>query len=137
MVSKDKTPVRLQKSKTEVVTTASSTEETVRAYFEDIPQLIEVARCESRFRQTDKDGSIFRGEMNNKDVGVMQINEFYHADTAKKLGFDIYTLSGNMAYARYIYEKQGIAPWSSSFPCWNKKVSQIEALGNVELALNK
>ncbi len=137
MVNKDKTPVRLQKSKTEVVTTASSTEETVRAYFEDIPQLIEVARCESRFRQTDKDGSIFRGEMNNKDVGVMQINEFYHADTAKKLGFDIYTLSGNMAYARYIYEKQGIAPWSSSFPCWNKKVSQIEALGNVELALNK
>jgi hypothetical protein len=99
--------------------------------------VVERERCESRFRQTDKDGSIFRGEMNNKDVGVMQINEFYHADTAKKLGFDIYTLSGNMAYARYIYEKQGIAPWSSSSPCWNKKVSQIEALGNVELALNK
>ncbi len=142
VVVKDKNPVRSESNKgtlkkeTPVVLSASSTEVIVRAYFEDIPQLAEVSRCESEFHQTNKDGTIYRGEANPKDVGVMQINEFYHAETAKKLGFDIYTLEGNMAYARYIYEKQGIAPWSASAPCWNKKVSQINLVSN-GLALNK
>lgn len=90
----------------------------VKAYFADEPIMISIAYCESRDRQTDRDGNIFRGNENHYDVGVMQINEMYHLDTAKKLGDDIYTLDGNMAYARYLYEKQGTAPWISSRPCW-------------------
>jgi len=50
----------------------------------------------------------------------MQINELYHADTAKALGYDIYSIDGNVAYARYLYEKQGAKPWISSSPCWAK-----------------
>ena len=64
-------------------------EKEVRAYFSDIPELIEVAKCESHFRQTDINGNIIRGEKNSYDVGVMQINELYHLEDSKELGFDI------------------------------------------------
>jgi hypothetical protein len=96
----------------------------VRQYFADIPIMIQVAKCESRFRQLDKDGSVHRGEINNKDVGVMQINEFYHLDTATDENYNIYTLEGNTAYARKLYEKQGTQPWSSSKACWGKYENQ-------------
>lgn len=110
-------------------------EKEVRSYFEDIPQLIEVAYCESRFRQNDVEGNTFRGVENRKDVGVMQVNEHYHEEDSKALGYDIYDLKGNMAYARYLYEKQGMKPWSASKPCWGPKVAKINQ--KIELALNK
>ncbi len=52
-----------------------STEQYVRQYFKDIPIMVEIAKCESHFRQLDPDGDIHRGVVNNADVGVMQINE--------------------------------------------------------------
>jgi hypothetical protein len=88
-------------------------------YF-DAPILIEVARCESEFRQFDKNGKVIRGRVVSDDIGVMQINEFYHGETAKNMGMDIYTTEGNVAYAKYLYEKYGLNPWSASKPCWNK-----------------
>lgn len=99
---------------------AQSVKEYVQAYFADEPVMIDIARCESQYTQYDKDGSVHRGVVNNKDVGVMQINEFYHKDVAEKLGLDIYTIQGNVAYAKYLYEKEGTSPWSSSKPCWGK-----------------
>lgn len=99
---------------------AQSVKEYAQSYFADEPVMIEIARCESRFTQYNKDGSVHRGVVNDKDVGVMQINEFYHGEIAKKLGLDIYTIQGNMAYAKYLYDTQGTAPWSSSEPCWGK-----------------
>ncbi len=96
------------------------TEKYVRQYFADVPIMIQVARCESHFRQLDSDGEVHRGVVNNADVGVMQINEFYHLDTAQKENYNIYTLEGNTAYARDLYERQGTQPWSSSKPCWGK-----------------
>lgn len=98
----------------------SDVELKVRAYFADVPVLIEVARCESQFRQTDKSGNILRGSVTTDDVGVMQINEYYHGDSAKKIGLDITSLNGNMAYARHLYEKYGTDPWSASAKCWKK-----------------
>lgn len=92
--------------------------EAVTSYFSDLPIMIDIARCESRFRQTDKNGNVIRGEVNSLDVGVMQINEKYHLEDSKKLGYNIYTIDGNMAYARYLYEKEGARPWISSSPCW-------------------
>lgn len=100
---------------------ATTVEEYVRAYFADAPIMAKVAFCESTFRQFDKDGSVHRGVVNNKDVGLMQINEYYHLDTAEKLGLDIYTIQGNVAYARYLFEKEGTTPWLSSSPCWGKE----------------
>jgi hypothetical protein len=90
----------------------------VEEYFADIPVMVDIARCESRFRHTDKNGNLLRGELTPADVGVMQINEKYHLETSEELGLDIHTLEGNMAYARYLYEKQGARPWLSSSHCW-------------------
>jgi len=99
---------------------AQTLREHVEEYFADIPVMIAVSKCESHFRQYEKDGSIYRGKINNQDVGLMQINERYHLDTAEKLGIDIYSIDGNLEYARHLYEKEGTRPWNSSAPCWSK-----------------
>lgn len=93
-------------------------EEYVREYFEDTPVLAEVARCESRFRHFNTYGDILRGEVNSYDVGVMQINEHYHLKTANKLGYDLYSLDGNLGYAQYLFDKEGTQPWKASSKCW-------------------
>lgn len=118
-------------------TTADSTESTsqitsesdreavenyLREHFADTPILVEIARCESTFMHY-KDGEVVRGKVDNADVGVMQINERYHLETAEKLGYDIHTIDGNMAYAKYLYEKSGSKPWNASKPCWSKALA--------------
>ncbi len=101
----------------------------VREYFADIPLMAEVAKCESRFRQFENDGSVFRGKINDQDVGAMQINEYYHAARAKKLGYNLHTLKGNMQYARLLYKEQGAQPWVSSSPCWKKSEVAVAVYG--------
>lgn len=96
-------------------------EMTVYTYFADIPEMIYVAQCESTFRHYGADGNVLRGTMVSSDVGVMQINEYYHYDRALSLGYDIHTLDGNLDYARFLYEEQGLQPWSASRPCWSGK----------------
>ena len=97
----------------------------VESYFSDIPIMIAISGCESHFRQFDTDGSVYRGEQNHLDVGVMQINQHYHLDNALSMGLDLDTLDGNMAYARYLYEHEGTAPWSSSEYCWDPSGSKL------------
>jgi hypothetical protein len=91
----------------------------LRKEYVNTPILVEIARCESNFKQFDKDGNIIRGEKNNADVGVMQINEKYHDATAKVLGYDLHTIAGNIAYAKHLYDEQGSKPWSASKKCWS------------------
>lgn len=95
-------------------------EEYVREYFKETPILAEVARCESTLRQFGKDGYVIRGIVDKRDVGLMQINEGYHLETANKLGHDIYTIEGNMEYAKVLYQKFGLSPWKASSKCWLK-----------------
>ncbi len=109
-----------------------STEQYVRQYFSDIPIMVQIAKCESHYRQLDDNGDIHRGVENNQDVGVMQINEHYHLDTAQKEKFDIYTLEGNTQYARELYEKFGTQPWSSSKACWGKYVNKDVAVNTAK-----
>lgn len=103
----------------ENITIEKTTEELVRDYFVDTPVMADIAFCESRFRQFDQYGNPLRGIQNSADVGVMQINEKYHAATAIKLGINIYTLEGNMEYAKYLYDTKGTRPWVHSSDCWN------------------
>lgn len=93
--------------------------EYVQAFFEHQPVLARIAFCESSFKHNDTNGSVLRGKVDSRDVGIMQINERYHGKQAKELGYDIYTLRGNMAYARYLFEKQGVKPWNASSACWD------------------
>lgn len=92
----------------------------VREYFSDTPIMADIAWCESRMRHMTPDGEIFRGVVNKSDIGVMQINTYYHGAKADELGIDLYSLRGNLEYAKYLYEKEGTQPWSSSRPCWGK-----------------
>ena len=92
----------------------------MKAYFSDAPIMQKIAYCESRNRQFTTDGSVLRGVVNTKDVGVFQINERYHLSDSKKMGISIHTIDGNLEYARHLYESQGTQPWSSSRPCWGK-----------------
>lgn len=100
-----------------------ATEAIVRAYFKDIPIMIEVARCESTFRHELADGSILRGVVDPADTGVMQINKRYHEKTANSMNLNLEVIEDNMAYARHLYEKQGVQPWSASAPCWNNTLA--------------
>jgi len=104
----------------EPLTDSKNVQKYVVDYFADTPILADIAGCESHYRQFDKSGNPLRGVQNRLDVGVMQINEFYHSEEALKLGIDIYSLDGNVAYARHLYKKSGAKPWMSSSPCWAK-----------------
>lgn len=106
----------------EITKTPAYVEQYVRIYFSDIPIMAEISECESRFRQFNIDGDVLRGEKNKRDVGVMQINEDFHLDTALEKELDLYTLEGNLAYARALYEKMGTKPWKHSKKCWGGMV---------------
>jgi hypothetical protein len=90
----------------------------VREYYAGEPVLADIAWCESRMRHLNKEGGIFRGAINENDIGVMQINTYYHEATATDMGIDLYSLEGNLTYAKYLYEKEGTKPWNSSKKCW-------------------
>ena len=93
-------------------------EKRVREYFADAPAMIEIARCESKFRQYTDSDSVLRGGAGGGMVGVFQFYETIHAPAAKALGFDLTTLDGNLAYAKHIYESEGTTPWNSARACF-------------------
>jgi hypothetical protein len=101
------------------INTNEGLEGRVRAYFSDSPIMGEIARCESRFRQFNSSGSALDGGAGGM-IGIFQINSHVHTNFAKSIGMDIYSVEGNLAYARYLYEREGTDPWLSSFSCWNQ-----------------
>jgi hypothetical protein len=92
----------------------------VQAQFADEPIMIAIAACESSYRQFQGNGEVLHGHVNPDDTGLFQISRTYWLDTANQLGYDIDTVAGNIAMARYIYEKQGTTPWDASKSCWGK-----------------
>jgi len=103
----------------EIAMDRSAVEDYIKTEYADTPILIAIAQCESNFRQFNPDGSVVRGKVDSHDVGVMQINETYWLGKSKSLGDDIYTVEGNAAYAKYLYDKEGTDPWNSSAKCWS------------------
>lgn len=112
-------------------------EPTQKAILPKMPQvLLDISWCESRNDQskvgynyhyetvTLADGSTTTQKVLwSKDIGRWQINDYYHAEEAKRLGFDIYTEEGNALYALRLYNTNGTRDWNPSKPCW----SDIEA----------
>lgn len=105
-------------STTEFFTPAES-EAKVRAYFKDIPVMIEIARCESEFRQYTDSGAVLRGGSAGGMIGIFQFFESVHAVPAKALGFDLATVDGNLGYARHLYKAEGTTPWNPAKSCWD------------------
>ena len=84
------------------------------------PRMAIVAHCESQLKHFNDDGTVLLGWQNPKDIGVFQINEPTWGKQAKRLGYDIRTLEGNLAMGGYIFKTEGFKPWKYSKPCWGK-----------------
>jgi hypothetical protein len=118
------------------VNTNDGIETKVRTYFSDIPVMIPIAECESRFRQFNGSGNPLDGGAGGM-IGIYQINASVHDTYAKSLGMDISTVDGNLAYARKLYQEDGTDPWLDSFSCWNKQSqNQVAAGGSSTLTQN-
>ena len=110
----------------------------VRSYFADIPVMISIAKCESGFRQYNNSGDPLYGGTGGM-VGVFQEAAAIHGDVARSMGLDINTLEGNVAYARYLYQTDGLAPWLASSNCWSpiKSTLSLGSSGSQVLALQQ
>ncbi len=116
---------------------AQTVKEYVQTYFADVPVMAAIAECESHYTQLDKDGTVVKNP-HSSAVGVFQIMASIHAAAADtNLGLNIYTLQGNAAYARYLYETQGTAPWNDSKACWGKTAAAKAAAASSTLAIAK
>lgn len=98
---------------------AQTVKEYVEIYFADAPIMIDIARCESQFKQFDKKGNVVKNP-NSTAVGLFQIMSSLHNKPAEKMGMDIYSVDGNLEYARHLFEEEGTKPWNSSKACWSK-----------------
>jgi hypothetical protein len=122
VLSGNATPVVNAQTLAQPMPQSQTVEEYVNDYFADEPVMIAIAGCESHFRQYDKDGSVLKNP-NTSAIGVMQIMSSVHNERAADLGIDIYTTQGNLAFAKYLYDSDGTAPWNASKACWGKTVA--------------
>lgn len=105
-----------------------STEQYVRQFFKDTPVMIEIAHCESGFRQLDNEGNPIKNHGGSSATGVMQIMASIHEEDAEKLGMDINTLEGNVRFAKHLYNKFGTKPWEAdkaSKNCWEPRSNTL------------
>lgn len=98
------------------VQTPAQIEELVRVAFTDAPVMVEIARCESKFRQFTDSGAVFYGGVDKDMVGIFQFYEAVHRERANILGFDLTTVEGNIGFARHLYDEAGVTPWQSCVP---------------------
>ena len=106
---------------------ANTTANTYEQLDETAPSvvLLKIALCESSLRQFNPDGTVLRGIVNKQDKGMWQINEYWNGAAAKKLGYNLDTLDGNMNMAIHLYKTQGTKPWGWSKFCWNRPLEVI------------
>lgn len=83
--------------------------------FHDAPEMLFVLDCESSLTHYKEDGTVLRGRV-TPDVGVSQISLEYNGKQAEALGYDVEDIYDNFAFARVIFEEQGINAWT----CHNK-----------------
>lgn len=78
------------------------------------PEFVKISFCESGMRQFNEDGTVLISP--TSDIGLFQVNQV-HWDTAKKMGIDINTVDGNIAYAKFLKEQNGYGDWYMSKHC--------------------
>ena len=100
----------------------------LKSWWVGYPMLKRACSCESwgnpdkEPRQFREDGSLLVGYPNPNDVGACQINLPLWGEKSKTLGYDVInSYFGNIGFAKWLYDKQGMNPWIYSKKCWNKK----------------
>src|SRR3990167_10407712 len=83
------------------------------------PVFVKIAKCEG-WPHWDESGKVIKGKINPLDTGLFQINLKYNGAKAKELGHDVFSLEGNLAMTKYLYEKNGLSDWRHSKSCWKK-----------------
>lgn len=77
--------------------------------------MLRLANCESGTAQFKDNGSVVRGVVHPWDVGIFQINlnpeKTDWAKVGKELGYDPYTIEGNVELAMYIAKNYGYQHW--------------------------
>lgn len=107
--------------KTEIVVEETTEEVLPVSTIPEVPAILKkIGECESGNRQFYDDGTVVRGNINPLDLGKYQINLGYHEESAKRLGYDLYTEEGNTKYALHLYNTAGTSPWNWSKHCWGK-----------------
>jgi len=110
----------------------AAVEKRVREVFASTSDMVDIARCESNFRQFTDAGKPFRGGADGGMIGVFQFNERVHTVEATALGFDLATLEGNLGYAKHIYDAEGATPWASCEPA---PVTNLDAQTTLKIEL--
>ena len=89
------------------------------------PELVPICSCESMQGKYgtpthyEEDGvTVLRGRVNPDDIGICQINLYYHEDTAKEMGLDLFVEEDNITFANHLYGLNGNQDWSWSRGCW-------------------
>jgi hypothetical protein len=102
--------------------------------FAGYPLLERISACESTGnpngipRQFLADGSILwgndpkTGQPIKRDEGILQINTWVWGPLALKMGDDLATEDGNVAFGKYLYETYGTGPWTASEGCWGSSL---------------
>lgn len=88
-------------------------EEKILRAFPNAPIMVEVARCESSL------DPLADREDRNVDVGLFQINQV-HLPRLAELGLDRRDIDDNIAYAKMLYDYNGLRDWYMSEHCWAK-----------------
>lgn len=81
--------------------------------------MLDVAWCESGFKQFESPNRVLRGRITPADIGLFQINAEYHEDYLRV--YNVYSVQGNIAYAKKLYERNGLRDWKASKSCWEKR----------------
>lgn len=109
----------------------------VRDYFADLPAMIDIAKCESGFRQYTDSGNVFYGGAGGKMIGIFQLHGDYHLAAAQNIGLDITTVDGNLAYSRHLYEKEGLAPWGPCLGAVGESSLKADASQNISSSISE
>lgn len=97
-----------------VITPVLTIEERIKQELGD--EFVRIASCESTLKQFNDDGTVLISHTNDK--GLFQVNHI-HWNDAIRLGIDLDTIDGQIAYAKHLKEKNGTKDWFMSKKCWN------------------
>jgi len=63
-----------------------------------------------------------KGNVWSIDFGSMQINNYFHANSMKKLGLDYFNEYDSLKYGIMLLSTEGTQHWKSSSYCWSKLI---------------